>query len=187
MKLSESRQKTFMIFLFFIKLGFFTFGGGWSLFAQIQEEFVEKRGWLSDEELLDINSVARSIPGVMIVNTSVLFGYHVGGTAAAFAAGIGISLPSVIVLSVVTVFYEVIKDNVYATRILVGIRAAIVPIIVSASLKLRKSAFKESFGYAIAAVAVLLCLFTEINRVLIIVLGALAGLSITEVKRHHAA
>ena len=67
------------LFLYFFKIGFYTFGGGWSIIAQIQQEYVQKKGWITDEDLLDITSVGRSLPGLMIGNVSYLFGYHVAG------------------------------------------------------------------------------------------------------------
>ena len=90
------------LFLYFFKIGFYTFGGGWSIIAQLQQEYVTKKGWITDEELLDITSVGRSLPGLMIGNVSYLFGYHVAGFPGALACLLGISLPSLIVLTVVT-------------------------------------------------------------------------------------
>ena len=65
--------------LVMLKIGLFTFGGGWSIVAQMQKEFVEKRGWLGEEELLDIVAIGRSFPGIMVVNTAVMLGYRIGG------------------------------------------------------------------------------------------------------------
>ena len=90
------------LFLYFFKIGFYTFGGGWSIVTQIQQEYVQKKGWITDEDLLDITSVGRSLPGLMIGNVSYLFGYHVAGFPGALACLLGISLPSLIVLTVVT-------------------------------------------------------------------------------------
>ena len=69
-------KRALSIFATFLKFGCFTFGGGWSIVAQMQKEYVEKRRWLTDEELLDYTSVGRSTPGLMIGNTSIPFGYH---------------------------------------------------------------------------------------------------------------
>ena len=90
------------LFLYFFKIGFYTFGGGWSIVAQIQQEYVQSKGWITDEDLLDITSVGRSLPGLMIGNVSYLFGYHVAGFPGALACLLGISLPSLIVLTVLT-------------------------------------------------------------------------------------
>ena len=78
----QQLRRTLSIFLTFLKFGCFTFGGGWSIVAQIQKEYVEKQRWITDEELLDFTSVGRSTPGLMIGNASVLFGYHAAGGAA---------------------------------------------------------------------------------------------------------
>jgi len=174
-KLFRNKQ----ILLFFMKIGFFTFGGGWSILSQIQKEFVEKKQWITDEELLDMTSVGRSVPGIMITNISAIFGYQIGGIPCALAALIGITLPSLIVLSVVTIFYEEFRDNLYVSRVLVGIRASVVPIISSAALKLRKSALKDTLGYVIAFY---LSFFTDLNNIYIVIIGAIDGLLIMEVK-----
>ena len=79
-------ERTLDLFKVFFKFGCFTFGGGWSIVAQIQKEYVEKKHWITDEELLDFTSVGRSLPGLMIGNTSVLFGYHAAGIPGAMAA-----------------------------------------------------------------------------------------------------
>ena len=128
------------LFLYFFKVGFYTFGGGWSIIAQLQQEYVQKRHWITDEELLDITSVGRSLPGLMVGNVTYLFGYHAAGFPGALACLLGITLPSLIVLTAVTWCYGMVKDNLYVSRAMTGIRAAVVPIIASAALKLRKAA-----------------------------------------------
>ena len=97
----EKWKKSLQILLFFCKIGCFTFGGGWSIVAQMQQEFVEKRGWITEEELLDFTSVARSLPGIMIANTSLIFGYHMAGVPGALAAVVGITIPSVVIIALV--------------------------------------------------------------------------------------
>ena len=75
---SERLKCITTLFCQFFKIGLFTFGGGWSIVTQMQNEFVDKRRWVTEEELLDMVSVGRSLPGIMIANISVLFGYRVG-------------------------------------------------------------------------------------------------------------
>ncbi len=84
---TEKKARWVELTLTMLKIGLFTFGGGWSIVAQMQKEFVEKRGWLTAEELLDIVAMGRSFPGIMVVNTSVMLGYTLGGCGApSFAA-----------------------------------------------------------------------------------------------------
>lgn len=159
----------------FFKIGFYTFGGGWSIVAQMQKEYVEKRGWLTEEELLDITSVGRSLPGLMIGNVSYLFGYHAAGFPGALACVAGISLPPLLILTLVTWFYTQVRDNVYVSRAMVGVRAAVVPIMASAALRLRKAALVDGAAYFIMLLGFGLYLFFGVNCILIVLVGGLLG------------
>ena len=179
---SDRLKKALSIFVTFLKFGCFTFGGGWSIVAQMQKEYVEKRGWLTDEELLDYTSVGRSTPGLMIGNTSILFGYHAAGIPGALAAIFGITIPPVLIMLLVVYIYDRVKDNLYVSRAMIGVRAAVVPIIISALLKLLKAGLKDVLCYLIAAAALCLCLFTNMNNALIVLCGAIVGLGWQEVQ-----
>jgi chromate transporter len=179
---SERSRRVLDIFVNFFRFGCFTFGGGWSIVAQIQKEYVEKKRWITDEELLDFTSVGRSIPGLMVGNASVLFGYQAAGIPGALVALLGVVLPPFLIMIAVTFIYGMVKDNVYVARAMMGVRAAVVPIIVSALVKLFKAGMKDAFCYGIAAMALLLSLFTPINNVFIVLAGALMGILYTEVK-----
>ena len=163
-------------FYLFFKIGLFTFGGGFSIIAQIQQELVDKRNWLTQEEILDMVSVARSLPGIMVINLAVLIGYRLKKVAGAIVCAVALSIPSIIVLSTVTVFYNQFSHNVYIQRAIVGVRASVVPIIISAAISLKESALRVKVQYLIAAAGFVLCLFTGINNLLIVLLGALVGL-----------
>ena len=179
---TQKKSRALELFFVFLKFGCFTFGGGWSIVAQIQTEFVEKRAWISDEELLDFTSVGRSIPGLMIGNTSVIFGYHVGGFLGAAAALLGTVIPPFVVMMGVVFAYNMFRDNLYVARAMMGVRAAVVPIILCALSKMFKSAMKDWVCYAIALGSLVLSLFTGVSNVLIVILGGLIGLMIMEVQ-----
>lgn len=180
-----AKNRVLNIFFTFLKFGCFTFGGGWSIVAQIQKEYVENKCWITDEELLDFTSVGRSLPGLMIGNTSVLFGYHTAGVLGALAALVGISLPPIVIMYCVTLIYALVHDNLYIARAMMGVRAAVVPIILCAMLKLSKTALKDWSCWIIACGAAAVSLFTGLNNVLIVVLGAGLGLIAMEVKTRH--
>lgn len=173
------------IFWTFFKFGCVTFGGGWSIVAQIQREYVEKKHWITDEELIDFTSVGRSVPGLMVGNASVLFGYHTAGIWGALAALAGIVIPPFVIMFILTFVYTMVKDNPYVARAMMGVRAAVVPIILCALLKLVKAALKDWPCYVIALGAAALCLFTGLSNILVVVAGAVAGLLIMEVKTRH--
>lgn len=173
-KASWKRALTVLRVMF--KVGFFTWGGGWAIIAQLQKEFIEKRNWMTQEDLVDIISVGRSMPGIMIMNVSVLFGYQIGGIPGVICSVLGIASPSVLVLALVTRCYTELKDNIYVAKALVGVRAAVIPIIGGAALKMRKTAWVDKKGYLITAAAFLLCLLTPLHNIFIVLAGVAAGL-----------
>lgn len=170
------------LFLYFFRIGWFTFGGGFSIIAQMQKDFVEKKKLISEADLLDQTSVGRSLPGLMIANVSYLFGISMGGPIAGLASIIGIMLPPILMLSAITFFYTAFHDNIYVGRALVGVRAAVVPIIGMAALKLRKGALKDNVSWILFAAAVGLSTWTGIGIVYTILGGAVLGIVISEVR-----
>ena len=166
------------------KISCFTFGGGWSILAQMQREFSEKRGWIGEEELMDFASVGRSLPGIMILNNTTMFGYRLGGVAGAVIADLGLVLPPVIVICIVTGFYDAIKDNFWVAKAMVGVRAAVVPVILEASVKLGKKGLIDKIAWIVMLAALALCLFTKVGNVAIVVLGAVLGLLIRGGKKN---
>ena len=187
MKASEHaarpKGRALTLFLFFFKIGFYTFGGGWSIVAQIQKEYVERQQWITEEDLLDITSVGRSLPGLMIGNVSYLFGYHVAGFPGAIASVIGISLPSLIVLTVVTWCYTMFKDNIYVSRAMAGVRATVVPIILVAALKLSRAALPEKLSWTFLILGLVLYLFLGVSCIWIMVISGLLGLLIQTLRQ----
>lgn len=165
-----------MIFLTFFRIGCFTFGGGWAIVAQMEQEFVNKRKLITKDELLDIVAVGKSLPGIMITNDAMLFGCQVAGIPGGIAAVLGITCPAVIILSIVTAFYGVMKDNHWVKSALSGIQAAVVPIIVTAAMSLGGEIVRERRKLVTFLAAIALLLFAGIGNVPLVVLAIAAGL-----------
>ena len=171
----EKWKKIWECFCYFFHISWFTFGGGWSIVAQMQKDYVEGKQELTDQELLDIVSVGRSLPGTMIGNVAYLFGHRQAGTLGGVASVVGMVLPPMLILSVLTYGYGMFKDNIWVAKMLQGVRAAVVPIILVAALKLRSSAFTNKVCYGICLVCCMLNAFFDVNCVLVVLLGAAAG------------
>lgn len=168
------------LFLDFLKLGCFTFGGGLSIVAQMQQLYVEQRHTITDEELLDLTSVARSLPGTMITNTAMFFGYRVAGVPGGFACVIGMILPPLTILSIITVFYSAFRDNPWVSAAMTGVRAAVVPIILSAAVGMVKSAFKFPPCILVMLLTLVLYLGWNVSCVYLILIGGICGILISE-------
>lgn len=176
-----------MLLTRFARIGCFTFGGGWSILAQIDQEFIQRQKLITKEELLELTAVGRSLPGIMITNISMLFGCRVAGWFGGVCAVFGIALPSVVILSLVTAGYDLLKSNLWCSSALQGVSAAVVPIICSALLSLGKEAFRHRSGVWICLITLALRILTGWSNILLIALGVLAGLIWAEVETHGAA
>ena len=172
----EKRIKVWEAFSYFFHISWFTFGGGWSIVAQMQKDYVDGKKELTTEELLDIVSVGRSLPGTMIGNVAFLFGYRQAGLLGGLLAVAGMVLPPMLILSVLTFCYTAFKDTVWVAKMLTGVRAAVVPIILAAALKLRDGALPEKICYVLCIGGCILNAVFGINCVLVILLGVAAGL-----------
>ena len=173
-----------MLFLYFIKIGCFTFGGGWSILAQIEQEFVDKKKLITKNELVELAAVGRSVPGIMITNISMLLGYQIAGWLGGLCAVVGIALPAVVILSLVTLFYDILKGNYWFESAMQGVTCAVVPIIAGAAISLGKEVFRQREGIVICAITFVLSVFTGFSNIAIILLGVLAALIWMGVEKH---
>lgn len=116
------------IFLVFAKIGAFTIGGGIPMIAAIKSELVQ-RGWLGDEDFVDIITLAQTAPGLFAVNISILTGYRLRGTKGSVVATIASCLPPFLIILLVAIFFTNFKDNPYVIKAFKGIRPVVVALI----------------------------------------------------------
>lgn len=172
----ENIKKACTLFRFFFRIGCFTFGGGWSILAQMEREFVEKEKLITKEELVELAAVGKSLPGIMITNIAMLFGCQICGWAGGVAAVLGITCPAVLILSAVVYGYDALKDNFWCHCALKGIQAAVIPIIGSVAYSLGKEVFAPRKGKIIGLITFFLCVFTEISNIALVLAGVAAAL-----------
>ena len=168
------------LFWQFFRFGCFTFGGGWSIVAQMQQVYAREKKLMGEEEILDLAAVGKSVPGTMIGNVAMLFGYRMGGYWGGLACVLGMILPPFAVLAVVTVFYGAIRGNPWVAAAMTGIRAAVAPIIFSAVVGMFQGAFAYPPCFVIAAAALVLYLGLGVSGVWLMLLGAVCGLILCE-------
>lgn len=172
----EKGKKLVSLFLTFLKIGAFTFGGGYAMIPLIQREAGEKRGWITDAELLEIVAIAESTPGPIAINAATFVGYRVAGFFGAFCATFGVVLPSfAIILGVSYVLraFEGLRAVRYA---FFGIRAGVLALILRALWSMYRQCPKDLLSYCIAAAAFILVAFLKISAVYVIAGCAAAGL-----------
>lgn len=167
---------------YFIRIGAFTFGSGWSIIAQMEQEFVDKRQWISKNDLLELIAVGKSLPGIMVANITLLFGYQMAGALGGVCAAVGLSLPAVVVMTVVTALYDLIRENYWVFAAMQGVQCAVVPIIATAAISMGREALRSRGAIVLCAAAVCISLFTPVSNLMLVVGGALLGLIWMEVK-----
>ena len=100
-----------ILFLTFFKIGLVSFGGGYAMLPIIQKEIIENHKWISEEDMLDIVAIAESTPGPISVNTATFVGYKVAGVLGSIFATIGLAIPSLVIIFVISFFYQKFIDN----------------------------------------------------------------------------
>ena len=168
------------LYLQFLKFGSFTFGGGWSIVAQMKALYVDQEKSLTDEELLDLTSIGRSLPVTMIGNIAMFYGHRIAGFWGGVACVIGMITVPMLVLIAITSFYTAFQHNTWVASAMRGVRAAVAPVILSALMGMIKSAFKLPPCILVAALMFALFFFAKISAVWLVVIGAVLGLIICE-------
>ncbi|WP_434309753.1 chromate transporter [Hominifimenecus sp. rT4P-3] len=132
------------LFLTFGRIGAFTFGGGYAMISLLDHECVEKKGWITSDELMDVTVIAESTPGPIAINCATYTGYKVAGMAGAIAATVGIVLPSFLLLFLISRFFEDILAVEMISKAFRGIRIAVALLIIQAAIKMIKKMRKKS-------------------------------------------
>lgn len=175
MKINMSKKLE--LFLSFLKIGAFTFGGGYAMIPLIQNEAIEKKHWINDEEMIDIIAIAESTPGPIAINSATFVGYKVCGFWGSVAATTGVVLPSLIIISIIALFFENFLEFAIIDAAFKGIRAGVAVLILNAGLKMFKSLKKSLVGYILMIAALVLSFFIEFRfmSLSLIAFGAIVG------------
>ncbi len=142
---------TFELFRSFLKIGAFTFGGGYAMIPIIEHEVIDRRGWIARNEFLDLLTLAQSAPGPIALNTAVFVGYKVRGLRGAFASLAGVVIPSFTVILAVALLFADIRHNPWVDAAFKGMRPAVVALIVAPVLSLSRGMHRALYGVIVAA------------------------------------
>ena len=164
------------LFCSFFRIGAFTFGGGYAMIPLIQHEAVEKKGWISDDDILEIVAIAESTPGPIAINSATFVGYRTAGVFGAFCATLGVVLPSFIIISVIARLISEFQDIKAVKYAFWGIRAGVLALIVKALYNMYKKAPKDMLSYIIMVAALLLTAFLDVNVLVVVICCAVFGL-----------
>ncbi len=162
------------LFLSFWKIGAFTIGGGYVMIPIMEQELVDRRGWLTREEFLDYMSLSQAMPGVFAVNMATCVGRRLGGMKGVLCAVLGNILMPIALILLLAMFFHLFRDNVVVDRIFMGLRPAVVALIAAPVFRLAKSAKLSWSSCWIPIVAALLIWLFDVSPIWI-VLAAIGG------------
>ena len=171
-----SAKKCWQVFTSFFKIGAFTFGGGYAMIPLIQKEAVENKGWVTDDDILEIIAIAESTPGPIAINSATFVGYRTCGVLGAACATFGVVLPSfVIILAISYVLqqFQELKAVQYAFN---GIRAGVLALLFKALFTMYKKAPKGWVSYVVMAGSFLATAVFDVNVLFVIIGCAVFGL-----------
>ena len=171
------------LFISYLKIGFFGFGGGYAMLSLIQNEIVEQRGWITVSQFADIVAVSQMTPGPIAINSATYIGYTIGGFWGSVVATVAVCLPALTVMLALTKFFLKLKDNRYVHGVITGMRPVVVGMIAAAALLLifpkqrADSSFIDHWSWILFA-ATLYASYKKVNPILLIALSAVAGIVI---------
>lgn len=168
------------LFTTFMKIGAFTFGGGWAMISIIEKEIVDKHHWIEREEFLDLLAIAQSLPGILAVNIATSIGDRLKGMKGGIVAATGTILPSFIIILAIAIFLtpDAIKENRALSSIFMGIRPAVVALIIAPVITTAKAAklkITTIWIPALAALMISLDMGLISNPITWIALGGIGG------------
>ncbi len=174
------------LFISTLKLSAGTFGGGFVIVPLMREKFVTELRWIDEQEMLDLIAIAESSPGAIAVNASILVGYHVAGCLGALLAVLGTVLPPLVIISVISGFYGVVRDNAIVNTAMTCMLAGVAAVICDVVLTMGAGVLRERrlLYPAIMVLSFIAVRFLNVNIIAVILVCAAIGAADTVLRRH---
>ena len=166
------------LYLAFLKIGTFGFGGGYAMLPLIQKEVVESNHWLSISEFMDIIGISQMTPGPIAINSATFVGYRAGGFLGSLVATLGVVTTSFILITIANYFFNKFKNSSILTNALKGMRPALIGLIVSVFLTLSFESYRDFGSILIGVIILLLSYKTKLHPIVIIVISGILGIFI---------
>ena len=176
---TSKTEKGRLIRLFFsmLYISAFTFGGGFVIVTFMKRKFVDELKWISEQEMLDMTALAQSSPGAIAVNAAIQVGWKTAGFPGMITAVLGTIIPPMVILSVISLFYQLFAENHYVALVLKGMQCGVAAVILDVSVSLGKNIIKtrQAVHMILMAAAFIATFFFRINVIWIILCAAAAG------------
>lgn len=165
----------FKIFIVFSKIGAFTIGGGYAMLSLIEDEIVNKKKWLNQDEFLEGMVIAQSVPGVLAVNISIITGYKIAGFLGMLAGVLGSILPSFLIVLLLSKFLMIYRNTEIFIAFFNGLKPAVVALILISVCRIAKSSKINYKNFFIPLAIALIIKYTDISPIYIIIITIIFG------------
>lgn len=164
------------LFWSFFKIGGMTFGGGLTMLPMLEHELVQKKQWVSEEELLDCYAIGQCTPGIIAVNTATFVGYKKNKISGGIFATLGMIFPSILIITIIAMFLKNFMDNIWFQHALQGVRGVVCALLCNTVINLCKKSLKNHFTELVFLAVLLLGFFTKIPTIILVLLAAATGI-----------
>jgi len=163
------------LFVSFLKVGAFAFGGGYAMIPLISEEVVTYRGWLEMEEFIDVIAISQGTPGPIAINSATFVGFKVAGVIGSITATLGVVLPSFVIMMVLGRLFLRYKEVPVVKHMLSGIRPVVVALILAAAFSVLPNSITGIIPAIVAAVVIIAIVVFDVDPILLLVLSGVMG------------
>lgn len=170
------------LFISFMRIGGFTFGGGYAMLPLIQKEIVERRGWASDEEVLDYFTIGQITPGVIAVNTATFIGYKKAGILGGMVSTLGVIFPSIVIISIIAAVLTNFAELPVVIHAFNGIRACVCVLILIAVYNMGKNSVVDVFTALIFIITAILTIMKVTSPIILVIVAGAIGVVFQLVK-----
>lgn len=179
-------KELWQLFSVFFRIGGLTFGGGLTMLPMLKYELVAKKDWVTEEELLDYYAVGQCTPGIIAVNTATFVGYKRQGIIGGIVATLGMVCPSIVIISAVASFFQMLVSNIWFQHAMMGIKGVVCALMLNTVITLAKKSLVNMLCIAVCLVTFLLAMFTPIPTILIVVAAGVFGVISEKVRAKRA-
>lgn len=171
------------LYLTFAKIGGLTFGGGLAMMAMFRTELIEKRSWITDEELLDYYAIGQSTPGIIAINVSTFIGYRQLGILGGIVSTLGMVTPSLVIIMILAKLINSVDRFPVVQKALNGVNVAVAVLLTKISFDFGKKAITNAFAAVVAVLAFAFVYFFKIKSFYIILASVALGVAVYFVKK----
>ncbi|KGG79851.1 chromate transporter [Caloranaerobacter azorensis H53214] len=163
------------LFISFLKIGVFSFGGGYAMLPLIQEEVITKNGWINLKEFVDILAISQMTPGPIAINSATFLGYKIGGVLGAVVSTLAVITPSLVIILLIAHFLRKFKESKYVDWFFKGLRPVIIGLIASAAILVAKNTIIDIKSLIITLAIFYLVTYKKLHPILCIVIAGGLG------------